>query len=407
MRDRCRRGTLGATLVVLLAGAAVLAPAAAVAKPKAHKPVKLALVPLPASAIGAVAKALPLQLDSGPVTNNAAENASGGVVTAKQLAKLGRRGGYQLDYGTPYTNSPGVHQVQTGVEHYTVDKGAGDALKAWRKYAAIEERLRYFGEPISVHGLSLPKLADGGWAYVSKASFTGLAPICSAFGMLRDGAYVLSFRVSAGSEPAAKRLALVVVKRLDARLGELVAGSLKASPVHLPVAPKAGPPPTGYPDPALAALGVSDFSQGTLVKAGYVKPSGDLSQYGVAMAPAGPFDDLTQEIIVMSTPDEAAYQETLLVSFLDQAASGGSSGGGTISPVDVSALGDDAHAYLIADDGSSTGTPPTYEGFVLLASGPVVDIVVGIAQAPIADTDVSAVAQAAATKLDAAVNAAG
>ena len=39
-------------------------------------------------------------------------------MTAKRLKGLGRISGYLLDYGTPFSDSPAVSEIQTEVERY-------------------------------------------------------------------------------------------------------------------------------------------------------------------------------------------------------------------------------------------------------------------------------------------------
>lgn len=82
---------LGALWLVPFGSAAAFSPS-----------VNMALVPVPKSALGPAGHSLPLARDSGTVSNALAASESSGDVTPKQLNKLGRVGGYLLDYGNPF-----------------------------------------------------------------------------------------------------------------------------------------------------------------------------------------------------------------------------------------------------------------------------------------------------------------
>ena len=98
---------LGVVLV-----AAVLAPAASASRP--HR-VKLAVVVLPKSALGAAGRSLAVSPDSGVVSNPVAV---GNAVSAhpNTFDRLGRLGGYELRYGDRYSGRPGVTEIWTGVD---------------------------------------------------------------------------------------------------------------------------------------------------------------------------------------------------------------------------------------------------------------------------------------------------
>ena len=124
---------LGAALV-----AAVLVPSASASHHR-HT-VKLALVPLPKSALGPAAASFSLAYDSGPVSNaNAAAHTSD--ATAKTFKKLGRLAGYGLEYGNAFTGAAGVTDVRTNVEVYKTARDARRALVFWKKEDAALSKL--------------------------------------------------------------------------------------------------------------------------------------------------------------------------------------------------------------------------------------------------------------------------
>jgi hypothetical protein len=58
---------------------------------------------------------LSLAPDSGTDSNAHSASQATGNVTAKRLKRLGRISGYLLDYGTPFSDSPAVSEIQTEV----------------------------------------------------------------------------------------------------------------------------------------------------------------------------------------------------------------------------------------------------------------------------------------------------
>lgn len=106
-----RKLLLGAALA-----AAILVPVSASAQSASQ--VKLALVPLPKSALGAAGRPLPLARDSGVTSNQTEAGNASGNVSAKQLTRLGRVSGYMLDYGNEFGDAAGIRQIQTEIEQY-------------------------------------------------------------------------------------------------------------------------------------------------------------------------------------------------------------------------------------------------------------------------------------------------
>ena len=114
-----------ALLVASLAGLLLVA-AASASHP--HR-VKLALVPLPKSALGPAAHTFSVAHDSGPVSNKSAASHTPDA-TAATFKKMGRLNGYALEYGNAFTGAAGITDVRTSIEQYKTAGGrqAGTCL---------------------------------------------------------------------------------------------------------------------------------------------------------------------------------------------------------------------------------------------------------------------------------------
>lgn len=371
---------------VALAAAGVLVPSALA---KRHVTVKLSLVPLPASVIGSAASSLPLQHDSGVVSNAAAVAQTGGLTTGKQLAQAGRITGYRLDYGNPFVPGTGVHEIQTNVDRYKSPADARDGLTLW------ENDNVQVGVDASLEALRPPALGTARAAYAVTLTIPNASPIYFVEDEIQEGAYLVGVTVSAGSAGAAKQLAPKLTKKIDARMELALEGRLRGTPPKLPPRLKAGPPSTG-PDPAKAALAPTDFAQATLSSERYSANEAALSEYEVTLAPADTFNLLLQQTFAESTPSEATYLAALNVTSLQSLAGAGN----TVTPVDVSSVGDDAYGALLQ---LSASGHTIYEAGVVLVNGPIFEVVVGVSKTPLADDDVTNLAQLAASKLNTAV----
>ena len=125
-----------ALLVASLAGL-LLVPAAAASR--AHT-VRLAIVPLPKSALGPAAQSFAVGYDSGPVSNRDAA-AHTRDATARTFKKLGRIDGYALEYGNAFTGAVGNGDVRTSIEEYKTPSNARRALAFWKKQDAAIQKL--------------------------------------------------------------------------------------------------------------------------------------------------------------------------------------------------------------------------------------------------------------------------
>lgn len=390
----------GRTLSVLVGvglAAAIFVPAAAA---KAAR-VKLALVPLQHAQLGAPGRSLRLAHDSGPVSNTKAAANAMGNVSSKQLAKLGRVTGYQLDYGNPFLPGTGIREIQTGIELYKSGAGAKRGFAFWRKEELRSGSLAKLGVRVRAKRFHMPKVGAARWAYVATLKIPNTSPVYVLDERLRAGRYVVDVSVAAGALGPVEKLAPRLAKKVDARLRLGLAGKLRGRPAKLPPHRKPGPPPRG-PVPATAALATSDFTQATLSSGQYVAPNLEaLSEYDVTFAPADSFDRLFQQIVDERTASESTYYAALLADSLQSLSSiSTSSESVTVTPVDVSSVGDDAYGALIQ---LTVSGQTVYEGAIVLVRGPIVELLIGAAKAPLAESDVTSLAQAAAAKLDAAV----
>src|SRR5436190_21150079 len=115
-----------ALLVASLAGL-LLVPAASASHP--HR-VKLALVPLPKSALGPAARTFSVAHDSGPGSNASAASHTHDATKAT-FKKIGRLNGYALEYGNAFTAAAGITDLRTTIAQYKSTAAARRALAFW------------------------------------------------------------------------------------------------------------------------------------------------------------------------------------------------------------------------------------------------------------------------------------
>jgi hypothetical protein len=188
-----------------------------------------------------------------------------------------------------------------------------------------------------------------------------------------------------------------VARKLDQRLRLAESGRLRARPVTLPHA-KPGPPAHGS-KPALMVLTRSDVGKpATIRHARYVSPKNSfdefaLSAYDLAMAPAGSYGFLQQEVSATRTAVEVKY-------FSAVAAGAFSNGSlGTVTPVDVSSAGDNAFGEILQ---IPAGGQSVYEALLILSRGKYLDFLSVADKSKLTAADVQALAQKAAQRLNAA-----
>jgi hypothetical protein len=378
-------------VIAALAAAVVLVPAAS-AQTAAR--IRISLIPLPKSALGASAHALALAHDSGVISNTGAANRTADASTVT-FRKLGRVSGYALDYGDAYSGAAGITDVRTTIEEYKTPADARRGLAFWRKEDAELGALDNPGFAVTDAFVKVPAVRKTRFAFLASFSASNIAPVSTLDERFADGPDVLEVTVSAGAASEAKALAPKLAKKLDARLRLALDGRLHAKLVKLPPKPKAGPP-TGGPDLSAIGLQTSDFSgSASVIFQGYgVDPAildfvdlANASEYDVFMVPAGSFDIFVQEVEWYPTANGASFNSDFLNAFsLAQAGA---------TPLDLSSVGDAAQGSITQDSQLSQGS-------VVFSSGQLSEFIeMGVAQGAIDSNDVANVAQTAASKIDA------
>ena len=382
-------------LVAAFVAAALGSGAGASASPQ----LRLALLPLPKAELGNAGRSLNLAPDSGVDSNAHSASKSSGNVTATRLKRLGRISGYLLDYGTPFSESRGVSEIATEVERYRTAAAARRSLGFWRKEELDVRQLRQLGLDVSFKKVALAQVGRPHWAYLTIGQVHGLKPVYAVDAEILEGAYLLDISIAAGSPGAAKRLVPVIAQKLERRFQVAQEGRLQAKPVKL-LGGKPGPPARG-PKPSRIVLTRSDVGgSATIRHAGYVSPRDafdeySISAYDLAMAPAGSYGDLAQEVSVARSALEVKYFAVLAAGALAHAAGAA----GTATPVDLGSVGDNAFGELVH---VSAGSNSASEAIVVLSRGKYLDFLVAAAAGKLAAADVQSLAHKAAHRLDVA-----
>jgi hypothetical protein len=348
--------------------------------------VRLAVVPLPKSAIGAAAASFPVAYDSGRISNAEAASHSPDATT-KTFKKLGRLDGYALEYGNAFTGDAGVTYVRTAVDRYATAADARRALAFWKKEDAALSRLDNPSFSVTSVPVKLPRPASGTthFAYLTSYSASNIVPVSGIDEQIADGRYVLDVIVTAGSASVAEALAPNLAQKLVARFRLERRGRLHAAPVKLP-RQKAGPPPGG-PDLSALRFRASDLVGKVTVGRGYVVDPAAISDYSVFMLPAGQFDVLDQEIEWYPVANEASfYADFANATTLARHGS---------TALDLSGVGDGAQGSVTAGASFDTGQ-------VFFSSGRLAEFIFVASQDAIDSTDVLNLAQVAASRIDAA-----
>jgi hypothetical protein len=348
--------------------------------------VRLAVVPLPNSAIGAAAESFSVAHDSGRISNADAASHTPDATT-KTLKKLGRLDGYALEYGNAFTGDVGVTDVRTAVDRYKTAADARRALAFWKKEDSALSRLDNPSFSVTSVPVKLPRPAakSSHFAYLTTYSASNIVPVSGIDEQIADGRYVLDVIVTAGTAATAEALAPKLAKKLVARLRRERKGRLDARPVKLPTL-KAGPPPGG-PELSALRLRADDLVGKVTVGRGYVVDPAAISDYSVFMIPAGQFDALDQEIEWYPVANEASF-------YADFENAAALSRHGTTA-LDLSGVGDGAQGSITA--GSSFDT-----GQVFFSRGRLAEFIFVGSQDAIDSSDVLSIAQVAAARIDAA-----
>ncbi len=384
-------------LVAAVAAAVLLTVASASG---ASQQLKLAVLPLPKTALGQAGHSLSLAADSGADSNAHSASQASGNVTAAQLQHLGRVSGYSLDYGNPFSGSPAVSEIATEAEQYRSAALARKGLGFWRKQELDNRQLKSIGLNVTFKKVALAHVAQPHWAYLTIGKVHGLKPVYAVDAEMLDGDYLLDVSIGAGSAAAAKRLVPGIAQKLDQRLRLAQSGDLHAKPVTLPRA-KPGPLPHG-PKPGSMVLTKSDVgTPATIQRSGYVNPRNAFDEYATSaydllMAPAGSYGYFSQEVMLANSALEVKYFAALGAAAL--AHGGGEVGAAT--PVNVGSAGDHAHGELVR---ATIGGNPAYEAVVVLWRGKYLDFVLGASPTKLTASDVQSLAQKAAHRLNVGV----
>lgn len=309
--------------------------------------------------------------------------------------------GYSLDYGDPYTGASGVTEIRTAVDEYKTSTDAKRGLAFWRKDAGQFSINAEGAFTVTRVELEPRRVGRGSFAYLFTEQAPSLSPVFHVVEQAREGRYVLGVDVRAGEEQAATQLAPSLARKLDARVRAAVAGRLHGRPAPL-ISPQSGPPPGG-PDLSKLVLQPSDVGQQQIqhLSQGYICFPYAVSDYSMFFGPAGPFDELDQDLSWYASSAEATQVATY----------GGYFGGHltvlsngplalTATPVDVSGAGDNATAEIVKIAPAGFATPLASVA-VTLRKGPLVDRVILDTSSPVDPVRVQSVANAMAARLDA------
>lgn len=358
--------------------------------------VKLSVLPLPASAIGAVAKSLPLQRAGSGVLNDG----SGDATTPNRafgffgpvFGTVGWIGGYALDYGLGASGGTGVTEVRTSVDQFRTSRGARKGLAFRKLNDGVATRWAGNGLAITDTPEAVPAVGSRRFAFLVGYSDSNITPLFGVDEEFTQGRYEADVTVWAGSAAAATQLAPRLAKKLDGRIKRALAGKLQAKPVELPPKQKAGPPPGG-PDLSRLALRTTDFGGQATAFAHNYWVGGPLSLFTVSefladFIPAGKFNFLSQQIEWFATANQASFQADFDGAFLDRYQ----------HPLDLSSLGDGARGAV---DNTGSGDSTGYSTLVF-SSGRLEELIVFSSANPIQATDAQSIAQTVANYIDAA-----
>jgi hypothetical protein len=136
----------------------------------------------------------------------------------------------------------------------------------------------------------------------------------------------------------------------------------------------------------------------TIRHGGYVSPKNSfdeyaLSAYDLTMAPAGSFGFLQQEVSATKTTVEVKYFSAVAAGAFSSA------GLGTVTPVDLSSVGDNAFGEILQ---ISSGNHTVWEALVVLSRDKYLDFLSVANKTKLTAADVQALAQKAAQRLNAA-----
>jgi hypothetical protein len=344
---------------------------------------QLALMPLPKSHLPSSAGSLPLDQQSGVVTNNDAAGQATGNVTAAALTRLGRLTGYELDYTdnsfSALTKGKGLLGIETGVDLYRNARAAKKGMAFWHEDETDFAGLKGSGVKVSVKQVPAPSVGQQRFSFAGSLTVSGKPPIYGVDVVFRVGALVAVVTVTAADPHSGRPLAASLARKLEQRIGAVLSGKLKGPPTKLPGRAKAGPPSNGM-DLGAMTIRPADLGGGKVEHEGYEldKDLTPISAY-VREISGTPFATFREQVELFHSATEAEFTVSLLASALslNQPNAKGKPKPDEIAYAKTTRVavdaGDEARA-LIAKVRFGDGTAIN-EGIVLVRVGSVVAIV--------------------------------
>jgi len=296
----------------------LLAAAAPAATLDVHRH-QLELMPLPKAALGAAARSLPLDRDSGIQSNAAASRSNNGNPTAAALDRAGRLTGYGLGYSDNEARAlaagHGLVEVQTQADLYLNPAAARAGVALWRRARIALGRKGTPGARVSTSLFPSGRPARGSFGAAVVINVRGKPPIYGFEVQFVQGPLVGSVDVFAADRGGRRALALSLARRLDARMQGVLRGRITGPPVQLPG--------RRAPSVSLRALALlpSDLGDGIVKHEGYVKrkKGSSVSEYVRLLSPAGPFVYLQEKVALFHSAAQASFTYSLLRKALSSA----------------------------------------------------------------------------------------
>jgi hypothetical protein len=208
---------------------------------------QLAVMVVPRDQLGAIAKGLDLDDDSGPYGNKeAAEDTIDRRDTAASLRAAGRVGGYELEYSSPraldiWRSGGGYTDITTSVELFENPSDAAVYLDTQaRDFARFEGRNIGPGARLTkVDVTRVTDIADSAWALRGTIQFGKIVSHGTILAF-RHGRIVGAVSIGRGDTRNITGPARIAARALDHRIAAVLDGTLADKPVPLPLAPGPG-----------------------------------------------------------------------------------------------------------------------------------------------------------------------
>jgi hypothetical protein len=336
---------------------------------------------------------LPLEPESGVDTNAESGFVQSGLVSLRGLVRLGRVTGYGLVYGDSFTSRAAVAQVDSHVAEWRNASAARRGFRLGVSFVLADRGLSRFGVPTTVASAAGPAVGTKHGLFLETLRFGHKRRIFFADERAVESRYTLAVEASGSDQRAVKRLAEVLIGRLDKRVRLALSGHLHGKPVQLPRARKPGPPAHG---PAPSSLVLKASGPLKVKEARYLK-NAFVSSYRVEMFSR--IAELIQIVDLAANSTTARYwaAEYLLI----QTHAGGyrvPQSQLRARPLHLPRVGDHATGELIRVRLGHGRLD--YAANIALRHGPWMDYLIAIRQSPIPTSQILAIAQAAARRLD-------